>query len=74
MEKARVFRDYIFHDIIAITLQSSRAFDLTGVGPYFDHPLPPIAFGDGPHSFHIELPRNPQNGPFGSQSSSLSLL
>lgn len=72
-KRARI-RDDIFHDIIEIKLQWSRAFDLAGVGPYFDHPLPPVAFWDGPHSFHIERPRNRQNGPFGSDSSSLSLL
>lgn len=34
-----------FHDIIAVTLSWSEAFDLAGVGPYFDHPQPPYRLG-----------------------------
>lgn len=36
---------FFFHDIIAVTLPWSEAFDLTGVGPYFDHPQPPYRLG-----------------------------
>lgn len=34
-----------FHDITAVTLSWSEAFDLTGVGPYFGHPQPPYRLG-----------------------------
>lgn len=37
--------DFFFHDIIAVTLSWSEAFDLTGVGPYFGHPQPPYRLG-----------------------------
>lgn len=34
-----------FHDITAVTMSWSEAFDLTGVGPYFGHPQPPYPSG-----------------------------
>lgn len=46
----RVHLRFFFHDITAVTLSWSEAFDLTGVGPYFGHPQPPYPFGDGPYS------------------------
>ncbi len=41
----RVHLRFFFHDIIAVTLLWSEAFDLTGVGPYFGHPQPPYRLG-----------------------------
>lgn len=57
---------FFLHDIIAITLSWSEAFDLAGVGPYFGHPQPPYRSGDGPlflYSFQIERACNLHNGP-----------
>lgn len=68
---------FFFHDIIAVTLSWSEAFDLTGVGPYSGHPQPPYRLGMAlipPTPFQTERPCNLQNGPFGSESSALSLL
>lgn len=49
----RVHLRFFFHDIIAVTLSWSEAFDLTGVGPYFGHPL---SCGDGPYSPTLSTP------------------
>lgn len=41
----RVRLRFFFHDITAVTLSWSEAFDLAGVGPYFGHPQPPYPLG-----------------------------